>query len=193
MHEWARALAGRHRDFDPGPPSPFQIDVAFITNLLSHTLPYVANSCSGFTRRIVVGLRYFTSAVCTYVKLSRLALTILIIDDDEALLAGLADMLKIRLQDVQVDTCGDPVLAVGMARQHDYDLILCDVCMPGISGLDLLPQLRYERPNVAIIAMSGVADKPLSDAALLYGATAFLAKPFEREILTTVIKATLAA
>ena len=126
-------------------------------------------------------------------KLIGLTLTILIIDDDEALLAGLADMLKIRLQDVQIDTCCDPVLAVGMARQHDYDLILCDVCMPVISGLELLPKLRYERPNVAIIAMSGVADQPLNDAALSYGATAFLAKPFEREVLTTVIKAALAA
>jgi two-component system response regulator PfeR len=118
---------------------------------------------------------------------------ILIIDDDEALLAGLADMLKIRLEDVEVNMCSDPVLAVGMARQHDYDLILCDVCMPRISGLELLPQLRYERPNVAIIAMSGVADQSLNDAALLSGATAFLAKPFEREVLTTVIKAVLVA
>jgi DNA-binding NtrC family response regulator len=138
-------------------------------------------------------LREFTSAVCTYVKVNTVSVRILIIDDDEALLAGLADMLKIRLQDVQVDTCRDPVLAVGMARQHDYDLILCDVCMPAVSGLELLPQLRYERPNVAIIAMSGIADQPLSDATVLSGATAFLAKPFERDVLTTVIKAALPA
>jgi DNA-binding response OmpR family regulator len=118
-------------------------------------------------------------------------LRILIIDDDEALLAGLADMLNIRLDDVQVDTCSDPVFAVGMARQHGYDLILCDVCMPGISGLELLPQLRYGRPNIAIIAMSGVADQSLRDAALSYGATAFIAKPFEREVLSTVVKAAL--
>jgi DNA-binding response OmpR family regulator len=116
---------------------------------------------------------------------------ILIIDDDEALLAGLADMLKIRLEDVHVATCADPVSAVGMARQDDYDLILCDVCMPRISGLKLLPQLRNERPNAAIIAMSGIADQSLNDAALLSGATAFLAKPFERDVLTTVVKAVL--
>lgn len=102
-------------------------------------------------------------------------------------------MLNIRLEGVQVDTCSDPVLALGMVQQQNYDLILCDVCMPGISGLELLPQLRYERPNVAIIAMSGVADQSLSDAALLYGATTFIAKPFEREVLTTAVKAALAA
>jgi DNA-binding NtrC family response regulator len=118
---------------------------------------------------------------------------ILIIDDDEALLAGLADMLKIRLQDVQVDKCCDPVSAVGMVRQQDYDVILCDVCMPRVSGLELLPQLRYERPNVAIIAMSGIADESLNNTALLYGATAFVAKPFDREVLSTVLKTTLTA
>lgn len=116
---------------------------------------------------------------------------ILIIDDDPALLEGLADMLNIRVEGVQVDTCSDPTFAVGMVRQQDYDLIFCDLCMPGISGLELLPRLRYEAPNAGVIAMSGAADTSVINTAVLYGATDFLAKPFGREVLTMMVKAAL--
>jgi CheY-like chemotaxis protein len=55
---------------------------------------------------------------------------ILLIDDDPALLEGLAQMVRIRLQPVHVDTCYGSALAVRMVQRGHYDVILCDVCMP---------------------------------------------------------------
>lgn len=59
---------------------------------------------------------------------------ILIIDDDPALLIGLADMLRLRLWRIEVDTCDNPAYAVDMVKSTPVDLILCDVCMPRITG-----------------------------------------------------------
>jgi CheY-like chemotaxis protein len=113
---------------------------------------------------------------------------ILIIDDDPALLEALAEMLTIRLGSVHVETCRHPALAVGMVRQRRYDLILCDVSMPDINGLALLPLLRDSAPDAAIVMMSAVADKGVQDKACLDRATAFLTKPFDRDRLTATLK-----
>jgi CheY-like chemotaxis protein len=72
---------------------------------------------------------------------------ILLVDDDAALLEGLAEMLTIRLQPVHVDTCHGSRLAVKMVQQGQYDVILCDVWMPVMNGLELLPRLRKTAPE----------------------------------------------
>src|SRR3569832_2000698 len=82
----------------------------------------------------------------------------LLIDDDPALLDGLAEMVSIRLQPVQVDLCRNPEFAVMMVQRGQHDVILCDVSMPTINGLDLLPRLRKAAPAASILLMSGVED-----------------------------------
>ena len=59
---------------------------------------------------------------------------ILLIDDDTALLASLAEMLTIRLQPSHIETCDGSTFALRMVQQGQYDVILCDVWMPGING-----------------------------------------------------------
>jgi CheY-like chemotaxis protein len=113
---------------------------------------------------------------------------ILIIDDDPVLLESLAEMLTIRLGPVHVETCRKPALPGGMVRRQAYDLILCDVSMPDINGLALLPFLRDSAPDAAIVMMSAVADKGVQDKAFLDWATAFLTKPFDRDGLTATLK-----
>ena len=117
---------------------------------------------------------------------------ILLIDDDPALLVGLADMLKLRLWRIAVDTCENPGDAVERVKSVPFDLILCDVCMPWISGLDLLPALREAAPHACIVMMSGDPwDKTLQARAAAYGVTTFLPKPFDRQAVTTGLKALL--
>jgi CheY-like chemotaxis protein len=113
---------------------------------------------------------------------------ILIIDDDPALLESLAEMLTIRLGRVHVDTCSNPSFAGSMVRRGRYEVILCDISMPHINGLMILPILRHSAPNAAIVLMSAVADKGVQEKAFIDGATAFLAKPFDREVLTGTLK-----
>lgn len=117
--------------------------------------------------------------------------TILLIDDDPDLLAALSDMLKIRLRSVRIDTCQGSSFAVSMVQQRAYDLILCDVSMPGINGLELLPKLRKAAPHASIFMMSAAFDRGTQTRALANGATAFLAKPFDRDSLTLMLMQTL--
>jgi DNA-binding NtrC family response regulator len=114
--------------------------------------------------------------------------TILLIDDDAALLAGLAEMLTIRLEPVHVETCPRSAFAVRMVQQGRYDVILCDVWMPEINGLDLLPRLREAAPNAPILMMSAALSPSVRNRAFADGATGFLSKPFDRDALTMEIK-----
>jgi DNA-binding NtrC family response regulator len=107
---------------------------------------------------------------------------ILIIDDDPALLESLTEMLKIRLGRVHIETCRNPALAVGHGMTEPLRFNLCDVSMPDINGLALLPPLRHSAPDAAIVIMSAIADKGVQ------GATVFLAKPFDRDVLTATLK-----
>jgi DNA-binding NtrC family response regulator len=114
--------------------------------------------------------------------------TILLIDDDAALLAGLAEMLTIRLEPVHVETCLRSAFAVRMVQQGRYDVILCDVWMPEINGLDLLPRLREAAPDASILMMSAALSASVRNRAFADGATGFLSKPFDRDALTMEIK-----
>ncbi len=116
---------------------------------------------------------------------------ILIIDDDPALLASLAEMLTIRLWRIEVDTCDQPSTAVALATARPYDLILCDCWMPDMNGLDLLPQLRQAAPHTTILMMSGSLNEVVRQTALACGARDVLAKPFDRETLALTLKAAL--
>lgn len=70
-------------------------------------------------------------------------------------------------------------------RQHD-DLILCDVSMPGMNGLTLLPSLRSSAPHASVVMMSGDLDLDVQQKAMNLGATTILLKPFDRLPLTVV-------
>jgi DNA-binding NtrC family response regulator len=97
-------------------------------------------------------------------------------------------MLTIRLAQVNVEMCSHPAFALSMVRRDDYEMILCDVSMPDIDGLALLPTLRDGAPDAAIVMMSAVANPDLQKKALLNGATAFVTKPFDREMLTVTLQ-----
>lgn len=116
---------------------------------------------------------------------------ILLIDDDPALLEGLAEMLRIRLQPVHVDTCPGPAFAVWTVQQGHYDVILCDLCMPETNGLELLPRLRAIDGDVSILMMSATLDRNIQNRALADGATGFVVKPFDRDALTMTLKQAL--
>jgi CheY-like chemotaxis protein len=116
---------------------------------------------------------------------------ILLIDDDAALLEGLAEMLRIRLQSVHVDLCHGSAFAVRMLQHGQYDVILCDVNMPNTNGLELLPRLRKANADASILMMSATLDYSISNRALADGATGFVSKPFDRDALTMTLKQAL--
>jgi DNA-binding NarL/FixJ family response regulator len=69
---------------------------------------------------------------------------------------------------------GDETLA--LAKQHDYDVALVDLSMPGLSGLDLIKRLRLERPRLRILVLSMHGEKQYAARALKAGAAGYLTK-----------------
>ncbi|MDL2717079.1 MAG: sigma-54 dependent transcriptional regulator [Acidobacteriota bacterium] len=113
-------------------------------------------------------------------------LRIAVVDDDE----GVRELMRTTLDRVgaTVDIYPGSQVFLDRAIFTDYDLIFCDLMLPGLSGIDLLLEVRGKAPNVPFIIISGQA--AVSDAieAMKAGATDFLVKPFRIQSLLDVVK-----
>ena len=100
---------------------------------------------------------------------------ILVVDDDEEIRSMLSDFLGGRGYAVQTVSGGAEALRE-IARAEP-DVILLDIEMPGLSGVDALPSLRALAPHAAVIMVSGTTDVALSKLALSRGAFDYVNKP----------------
>jgi DNA-binding NtrC family response regulator len=114
------------------------------------------------------------------------AKSILIVDDDRRILASLPGALKTETSDVR--TAEDAERALALLAERPADVVLTDVRMPGMDGLDLLRLLRQRAPDVAVILMTAYDDLPTVSTAMREGAVDFLVKPLELQQLRTVIR-----
>ena len=106
---------------------------------------------------------------------------ILVIDDDQGVRDSMARMLRGAGFNVEIAATGeDGVIA---AKGNVYDVILSDMRMPGISGLDVLKRLRELRVDSAFIVMTGFGTVDTAVEAMKLGAVDFVQKPFLRDEL----------
>lgn len=116
--------------------------------------------------------------------------TILIVDDDTAIL----EMLKLYLteQRYTIHITTSARMALNLLESCSVDLIITDIIMPEIEGIEFINELKRERNTARIIAMSG-GDFSLNksvylDVAVAMGADAVISKPFKLENLLTLIQ-----
>ncbi|MGZ6988940.1 MAG: sigma-54-dependent transcriptional regulator, partial [Thermoanaerobaculia bacterium] len=113
-------------------------------------------------------------------------LRIAVVDDDE----GVRELVRTTLEKVgaTVDLFPSSQLFLDRAIFADYDVIFCDLMLPGLSGIDLLFEVRGKAPAVPFVIISGQA--AVSDAieAMKAGATDFIVKPFRIQSLLDVVK-----
>lgn len=102
---------------------------------------------------------------------------ILLIDDDPETGASVQAMLKWLGHEVIWAKGGQEGLDAVMAGLHP-DLLLTDIYMPGVNGLDVLTEIRKHHKGLPLIAMTGQTDGPYLLAAKVLGAKATLKKPF---------------
>lgn len=117
---------------------------------------------------------------------------VLIVDDDAALRIALGRMLTD--EGCEVVEAGDGGGALKALHLIAPDIILTDIVMPGMEGLELLLALRKFAKRPKIIAMSGGGRAPEDYLALAtqFGANATLAKPFTKELLLDTITSVMA-
>lgn len=106
---------------------------------------------------------------------------IMIVDNEE----GLCRMMAAVLQDegYAVRTFTDPVEAAGLFRPGTWDLVISDIKMPGIDGLELLQRIKAAEATVPVIMITAFATVEMSIQALRQGAYDMLTKPFEPDEL----------
>ncbi len=117
---------------------------------------------------------------------------ILIIDDEEDLRRIMRDALE-RQGHVVVEA-GNGAEALDVIAQHPADLIVTDIMMPDMDGIETIIALRRGNPDVRIIAISGggrVGNTDYLSLAEKFGATHVLAKPFRRQQLVDAVQASL--
>lgn len=119
---------------------------------------------------------------------------ILVIDDNKATLETLEAMLERKGFEVRTAKCGNEGL--NELNRSQFDLIVTDIVMPDGEGLELIYQIRQQRLQIPIIAMSGGGRLNPSDSfamAKALGVAATLQKPFGASELLNVISQSLEA
>jgi len=107
---------------------------------------------------------------------------ILIIEDDKKLIRGLEDFFQ--TQGYEVETAGTGKKGMELVRQRAPDLIILDIMLPDISGLDVCRQLKGEIPSLRILVLSAKGEEVDKVIGLEIGADDYLTKPFGvRELL----------
>ena len=106
---------------------------------------------------------------------------VLVLDDEENLRSTLVEFLA----DLgyEVSCAQDSCSGVRLAAVHSPDIILLDLNMPRVSGLDAIPALHSVSPNAKIIVITGKTGHELAARTLKSGAIDFLSKPLDYEAL----------
>jgi len=107
--------------------------------------------------------------------------TILIIDDEEAIRGILCR--KLESDGYHCEVAADGKEALWKAFMKDFDLVLMDIKMPGISGMEALPQLVTNHPDTCVIMMTAVVDTETAVQAMKLGAYDYVTKPFDLDDL----------
>jgi two-component system response regulator FixJ len=115
--------------------------------------------------------------------------TVYIVDDDDAARQSLKFLLKSHKLTVQAYESAIAFLeALPNIRPG---CVITDVRMPGMSGIELLKRLKSMANSIPVIVITGHGDVPLAVEAMKYGATDFLEKPFDEELLLGAIRSAL--
>jgi two-component system response regulator AtoC len=110
---------------------------------------------------------------------------ILVVDDEEIVRGSLASWLE--EDGYQVEVAADGRTALARLEQKAYAILLVDLKMPGIDGLQVLAQARQLQPDAAVIIMTAYATVDTAVQAMKQGAHDYLVKPFEPEELSLMV------
>jgi DNA-binding response OmpR family regulator len=114
---------------------------------------------------------------------------ILIIDDEPQLVESLA--VRLKASGYMIQTAADGVSGINKFKEELPDLVILDIMMPGLSGLDVLKELKQINSDVPVIMLTAYGTSQSAVEALCLGAYDHLAKPFNTETLLEMIKKAL--
>ncbi|MDK9717887.1 MAG: sigma-54 dependent transcriptional regulator [Trichlorobacter sp.] len=111
---------------------------------------------------------------------------ILVADDEESMRWVLSKAL--RKKGYSVDLAADGNQALRQVREQSYDLVIVDIKMPGMSGLEFLDKARELRPDLLVVVMTAEASMKNAVEAMKRGAYDYITKPFDLEVIDAIIE-----
>ena len=112
---------------------------------------------------------------------------ILIIEDEEAIRRVLTKILKEENRSYDIFEASDGLLAIEFIKNQDFDLILCDIKMPKMDGLEVLEATKKIKPDIPIVMISGHGDLETAVETMRHGAYDYISKPPDlNRLLNTV-------
>jgi CheY-like chemotaxis protein len=111
---------------------------------------------------------------------------ILIVDDNPNMSSLLSEMLEVF--DYESIRAGDGIEAIEKVEQNDFRLVITDMRMPKMSGLDLLRLIKAKRPDLPVVVISGYALDEEGNSILSSMADGFLNKPFKMSDIEQLLK-----
>jgi putative two-component system response regulator len=120
---------------------------------------------------------------------TRSSVGVLVVDDEEPIRNALKRFLT--GQDYTVHTASSGVEALEVLRAQDIALVLLDIRMPGINGVDLVPRALEVSPDVSVVMLSAVNDATTAALCMQRGAVDYLTKPLELDDLTRAVQRAL--
>ncbi len=114
---------------------------------------------------------------------------LLVVDDEETIRLALSKFLRSRGYEVQTADSG--AAALELLERHSFMLMLCDVRMPGMTGIEIIGRAARKDPDLAILMLTAVNDAPTATQALSSGACDYLMKPVELSDLHQAVERAL--
>src|SRR5208283_1788096 len=115
--------------------------------------------------------------------------TLLVVDDEEVVCQACRRIFS--RQGFQVEVNTDARQGLSWATEKDYSIILLDIKMPNIDGIEFLKKLREKRPDVPVLIITGYPSIPNASAAMRLGACDYVTKPFTSEEITWAVQRVL--
>src|SRR5258708_17323126 len=113
---------------------------------------------------------------------------LLIVDDEPEVRGVLHDLLSATYQCAEASSAEE---ALAQLREHVFDLVISDITMSGMSGLEMIPHVKTVSPDTVIVMISGMQTVESAIGALRLGAFDYLMKPFDLRQVEAVVKRAL--
>lgn len=114
---------------------------------------------------------------------------VLIVDDEEAIRDILSRVLD--SEGYKCTVAADGREALQKSSGQEFDVVLLDIRMPELSGMEVLPQIVADHPDACVLMTTAVGDAPTAVEALNLGACDYLTKPFNLDDLSTRVEEAL--
>jgi DNA-binding response OmpR family regulator len=114
---------------------------------------------------------------------------ILVVDDEPDFLKSIVHRLQLRQYDARGADCGEKALE--LVSEWAPDVVVLDVKMPGIDGIETLRRIRARSPQIAVIMLTGHGSRELNETGIELGAFDYLMKPVHVEVLIGRIEAAI--